>query len=244
MVEEGETGVAMSEIEDTDTGAEPPTDRPQQSSPQDREDGGAESEPVSGEGTAGESAEETLAGNQTEEEPGEEEQERLLRSVAALVFASPEPLGIGRIVGLLEDVRPARVRHALEELGRRLEACGLPLELRQIAGGWRLVTAPDSDEVVARLEKARKIERLSPAGLETLAVVAYRQPVTKAEVEAIRGVQCGPMLRGLVDRGLARVVGRSEQPGHALEYGTTRAFLDRFGLADLKELPRDGELLG
>ena len=98
--------------------------------------------------------------------------------------------------------------------------------------------------MVARLQKARKIERLSPAGLETLAVVAYRQPVTKAEVEAIRGVQCGPMLRGLVDRGLARVVGRSEQPGHALEYGTTRAFLDRFGLADLKELPRDGELLG
>lgn len=244
MVEEGETGVAMSEIENPGTGAEPPTDRPQPSSTEDREDGGAESEQVPGEGTTGEGAEETPAGNQTEEEPGEEEQERLLRSVAALVFASPEPLGMGRIAGLLEDVRPARVRRALEELGRRLEASGLPLELREIAGGWRLVTAPDSDEVVARLQKARKIERLSPAGLETLAVVAYRQPVTKAEVEAIRGVLCGPMLRGLVDRGLVRVVGRSEQPGHALEYGTTRAFLDRFGLADLKELPRDGELLG
>ncbi|MAF64224.1 MAG: SMC-Scp complex subunit ScpB [Planctomycetes bacterium] len=190
----------------------------------------------------------TETGSETESEadgtPTPEDEERLVRSVAALVFASPEPLGVGRLVSLLENPRPARVRRALGELGRRLEACGLPLELRQIAGGWRLGTTGDADEVVRRLQKARKVERLSPAGLETLAVVAYRQPVTKAEVEAIRGVQCGPMLRGLADRGLVRVTGRSDQPGHALEYGTTRAFLDRFGLADLGDLPRDGELLG
>ncbi|MCL4164323.1 UNVERIFIED_CONTAM: hypothetical protein GTU68_058608 [Idotea baltica] len=105
------------------------------------------------------------------------------------------------------------------------------------------MTTPEQNESVARLVKARKNEKLSPAGLETLAVVAYRQPVTKADIEAIRGVQCGPMLRNLVDRGLAKVVGRADVPGGPLQYGTTKEFLDRFGMASLKDLPRDAELL-
>jgi segregation and condensation protein B len=88
----------------------------------------------------------------------------------------------------------------------------------------------------------RKSERISGAALETLAVVAYRQPVTKAEIEAIRGVQAGPILRTLIERGLVRVTGRADVPGHPLQYGTTREFLDRFGLSSLGDLPRDGEL--
>lgn len=167
----------------------------------------------------------------------------LQRAVAALVFASPEPLGTARLGSLLERPRPGRVKDALKAVQSALEASGLPLELRQIAGGWRLMTAPSESEVVARLVKERKAEKLSPAGLETLAVIAYRQPVTKAEIEAIRGVQCGAMLRNLVDRGLARVTGRAEVPGSPLQYGTTREFLDRFGLASLSDLPRDAELL-
>lgn len=169
--------------------------------------------------------------------------EELQRAVAALVFASPEPLGTSRLGALLERPRPGRVKDALTAVQARLEASGLPLELRQIAGGWRLMTAPTENEVVGRLVKARKAEKLSPAGLETLAVVAYRQPVTKAEIEAIRGVQCGAMLRNLVDRGLAKVVGRADVPGGPLQYGTTKEFLDRFGMASLADLPRDGELL-
>ena len=98
-------------------------------------------------------------------------------------------------------------------------------------------------ETVASLSRERRDEKVSPAALETLAVVAYRQPVTKAEIEAIRGVQVGPILRALVDRGLVRVAGRSDDPGRALLYGTTRQFLDVFGLASLSDLPRDGELL-
>jgi segregation and condensation protein B len=168
---------------------------------------------------------------------------QLQRAVAALVFASPEPLGTARLGALLERPRPGRVKDALQAVQSALEASGLPLELRQIAGGWRLMTAPSEGEVVARLVKERKAEKLSPAGLETLAVIAYRQPVTKAEIEAIRGVQCGAMLRNLVDRGLARVVGRADVPGSPLQYGTTRDFLDRFGLASLSDLPRDAELL-
>jgi segregation and condensation protein B len=207
--------------------------------------------PAEGEGSPPETcAEEAL---QAAEEPTEEPaaagpgealtDEELVRAVSALVFASPEPLGSTRLCNLLEGPRPARVAEALLEIGRRLEASGLPLELCQIAGGWRLMTSPDVSPAVSQLVKARKADKLSPAGLETLAVVAYRQPVTKAEIEAIRGVQCGPMLRNLVDRGLARVTGRADLPGAPLQYGTTKEFLDRFGMASLGDLPRDGELL-
>lgn len=188
-------------------------------------------------------AEELLPG--IEAEPGVGEQlteEELVQSVAALVFASPDPLSERRLVQLLEGPRVERVRQALDSVRERLERSGLPIELRVLAGGATLLTRQDLAETVQRLFKVRKNERLSAAALETLAVIAYRQPVTKAEIEAIRGVQAGPMLRTLVDRGFARVEGRSDVPGHPLQYGTTRLFLDRFGLASLEELPRDSEL--
>ena len=106
----------------------------------------------------------------------------------------------------------------------------------------QILSAPALGDVVQRLFKARKAERVSAAALETLSVVAYRQPVTKAEIEAIRGVQAGPILRTLIDRGFVRVAGRADVPGHPLQYGTTKLFLDRFGLEGLGDLPRDGEL--
>ena len=175
--------------------------------------------------------------------PGEAlSDDELVQSVAALVYASPEPLSERRLGDLLEGPAPARVRAALETLGARLAATGLPLELREIAGGWQILTAPALGPTVQKLFQARKAERISAAALETLAVVAYRQPVTKAEIEAIRGVQAGPILRSLIDRGLVRVAGRADVPGHPLQYATTRAFLDRFGLASLDDLPRDSEL--
>lgn len=168
--------------------------------------------------------------------------DELLQSVCALIFASPEPLSEKRLAQLLDAPRMERVRAAIAVTGERLAASGLPLELRQLAGGWQILTAPAMGEIVQRLFKARKAERVSAAALETLAVIAYRQPVTKGEVEAIRGVQAGPILRTLVDRGLVRVTGRADVPGHPLQYGTTKTFLDRFGLGNLEELPRDTEL--
>ena len=167
----------------------------------------------------------------------------LEREVAALLFATAEPLSGARLSGLLSDAPRARIDRALDALRERLAASGLPYELREVAGGWQLFTSPDLSETVASLARVRRDERVSPAALETLAVLAYRQPVTKAEIEAIRGVQAGPILRALVDRGLVRVAGRSKDPGNALLYGTTRQFLDVFGLASLDDLPRDGELL-
>ncbi len=169
--------------------------------------------------------------------------DELEREVAALLFASPEPLSESKLAGLLDGTPAARVRLALDGLARRLAASGLPWELRSIAGGWQLYTSEALADTVGRLAKVRKDEKVSPAGLETLAIVAYRQPVTKGEIEAIRGVQVGPILRTLVDRGLVKVAGRSDDPGRPLLYGTTKKFLDSFGLGSLDDLPRDGELL-
>lgn len=166
----------------------------------------------------------------------------LLRALSALVLAAPEPLSTARLCALVGESSQARVRAALEVLGERLADGGLGIVLAEIAGGWRYATEAALGELVGQLFASRRTERISPAGLETLAIVAYRQPVTKGEIEAIRGVQAGPILRTLVDRGLVRVAGRADQPGAPLLYGTTREFLDRFGLARLEDLPRDGEL--
>ena len=164
------------------------------------------------------------------------------RRLLVLIYASPEPLTNRRLTKLLERPDPKRVAASLERVQQQLAATELPLELKKIAGGWRILTAEDLDDVVGELVASRRTERMSPASLETLAVVAYRQPVTKAEIEAIRGVNAGPMIRSLVDRGLVKVVGRAKQPGSPLQYGSTTDFLDRFGLGSLKDLPRDDEL--
>ncbi len=201
-----------------------------------RPEGDPESGPASG------------PGSEPVREPGSEEiaseltDDDLARQVAALIFASPEPLSPARLAALLGDPSPARIEAALATLERRLEQAGLPLRVAGLRGGHTLMTTPDVAPALARLAKGNPVERISPASLETLAVIAYRQPVTKAEIEAIRGVQAGPILRSLVDRGLARVLGRADLPGRPLQYGTSKEFLDRFGLMSLKDLPRDSEL--
>jgi segregation and condensation protein B len=179
--------------------------------------------------------------------PGQaKDDDQLLREIVVLLFAASEPLTARRLVELLERPEPARVEEALERLRSQLEddgsRSGLPLVLERIGGAWRLLTDPEMASVVGRLRAEPKPERISAAALETLAIIAYRQPVSKAEIEAIRGVQAGPVLRSLVDRGLARITGRADLPGQPLLYGTTKEFLEHFGLGSLKDLPRDGEL--
>jgi len=208
-------------------------------------DGGTvEEELVVAEEQAAPEASEPERDPEPEREPLSDEEH--LRAVAALVFASPEPISARKLAALIAGAERkgdvARATAALEAIGAKLRESGLPLELRSIAGGWQILTTPDTSEVVKRLFQERKAERISPAALETLAVIAYRQPVTKAEIEAIRGVQVAPILRSLVDRDLVRVVGRADVPGHPLQYGTTKTFLDRFGLSGIEDLPRDSEL--
>jgi len=156
--------------------------------------------------------------------------------VEALLFASGQALNAGRIARAL-GVGSDAVGVALTELLARWQSRDCAFELVEIAGGFRFMTRPDYHQDVAALRGAPGPERLSPAALETLAVVAYRQPITRAAVEAVRGVQAGPVLRLLIEHDLVRIAGRSDEPGHPLLYGTTRRFLDHFGLASLDKLP-------
>ena len=172
------------------------------------------------------------------------------RVLEALLFAATEPMEPARLATLLRDgpeggqgwpeVKEAEVREELTHLGERLAPRGLIL--REVAGGFRIGTAPDLSGWVAKLKGVARPPRLSPPALETMAVIAYRQPISRAEIEAVRGVDCSGTLDTLVDRGVIRISGRSDAPGRPILYSTTPLFLEHFGLRDLEELPNSEEL--
>lgn len=172
------------------------------------------------------------------------------RVLEALLFAATEPMEPSRLATLLRDgpeggqgwpeVKEAEVREELTHLGERLAPRGLIL--REVAGGFRIGTAPDLSGWVAKLKGVVRPPRLSPPALETMAVIAYRQPISRAEIEAVRGVDCSGTLDTLVDRGVIRISGRSDAPGRPILYSTTPLFLEHFGLRDLEELPNSEEL--
>ncbi len=166
----------------------------------------------------------------------------LAQRIEALLFASGQPLTPARLANVLE-VEVDAVNVALSALVAAWRERAGAVDLIEIAGGFRFMTRRDFHVDVAGLRGKVGTERLSPAALETLAVVAYRQPIGRAEVEAVRGVQVGPVLRLLLDRDLIRITGRSTDPGHPLLYGTTKRFLDHFGLKSLKALPDLKDLL-
>jgi segregation and condensation protein B len=165
----------------------------------------------------------------------------LKAALEALLFSSDEPLTLTLLAESLEAATED-VAHALSELDADYRVRGAGVELREIAGGHLLVTAPEHAEWVGRLLRGRKRVRLSRAALETMAIVAYKQPVTKVEIEAIRGVDSSAVLATLLERNLITIRGRSKVVGRPLLYGTTTEFLDYFGLKDLAELPRPEEL--
>src|SRR5207248_5204875 len=131
---------------------------------------------------------------------------------------------------------------ALEELRDHYENDGHGMELVEVAGGWQILTRPEYTEAIERAQLATRPHRLSAASLETLAIIAYRQPIGRAEIEEIRGVGVGSVLKSLHERGLIDVVGRGEGLGRPLLYGTTPIFLEQFALRHLEELPRSDEL--
>lgn len=165
------------------------------------------------------------------------------RALEALLFVSDEPLTESVLAQALEVDRRA-AGAACEDLARRLEERGAGLVLRNVAGGWRLFTHPDSAQVVERFVLSSRQARLTKAALETLAIVAYKQPVTRHQVSSIRGVNSDGVLRALVDKGLVEEAGREESPGRPLLYATTPGFLERLGLASLDALPPVAPLLG
>ncbi|MBN2584422.1 MAG: SMC-Scp complex subunit ScpB [Planctomycetes bacterium] len=164
--------------------------------------------------------------------------------VEAILFASDEALSAERIAGALErqDATPSAVRDAIADLNEHYVQDERTFEIVEVAGGYKMMTVPDYNNYIRKILRGRSRERISQAALETLAVVAYRQPVTRADIDNIRGVDTGPMLRTLVDRGLIKIVGRDESLGHPLLYGTTKLFLEVFGLKDISSLPRVEEL--
>ncbi len=161
----------------------------------------------------------------------------------ALLFAATEPLTLRRLQTLAGDAPAADVRDALASLEAHYEATSRAFGIEEIGGGFQLRTRAALSGLLARLGRKRAGEKLSPAAIETLAIVAYRQPVLRADVEKIRGVASGELLRTLIEKGLVRVAGRADLPGAPLLYGTTGAFLELFGLRDLRDLPSDRELL-
>jgi len=159
---------------------------------------------------------------------------RLESILESLLFAADRPLALGELKRLLGERDGKRITEALGALGARRADSGI--QLMSVAGGWQLRTHPGNGAWVSKLVAGRPT-RLSRAMMETLAIVAYRQPITRPEIDEIRGVDCGPVLRTLLDRALIRVLGKKEEVGRPMLYGTTPEFLKIFSLRDLAELP-------
>jgi segregation and condensation protein B len=157
--------------------------------------------------------------------------------VLALLFASDEPLSARKIAALIEDVTTADVKQAIETWNARANAEAWSIGIEQVAGGYRLATRPDYAQYVSRLYAGRRKFRLSRAGLETLAIIAYKQPITRAEIESIRGVGSGSVVANLMERSLVQIVGKAKVLGAPFLYGTTQEFLEYLGLNSLKDLP-------
>jgi segregation and condensation protein B len=162
--------------------------------------------------------------------------------VEALVFASPEPLSAKAIRKLLENEPPEQVDAALAALQAEYNEGSRGLQWVEVAGGYQIVTRSELHEWVRRMFHERTTQKLSVQALETLAVIAYRQPVTAGEITEIRGVNTSGVLGTLVDRKLIKIAGRKQVVGRPFMYATTREFLDRFGLRDLAELPKIEDL--
>jgi segregation and condensation protein B len=160
----------------------------------------------------------------------------LRRALEAMLFVSDEPVPAA-VLALSLDVERRLVEELCDELARAYEERGAGLLLRKIAGGWRITTHPDAAPYVEEYVLSSRRARLTKAALETLSIVAYKQPVTRHQVSAIRGVNSDGVLRALVDRGLVAEVGREEGPGRPMLHGTTPGFLERLGLASLASLP-------
>jgi segregation and condensation protein B len=187
----------------------------------------------------------TQAGEAAVEKPDERQREAcpempLPARVEALLMSTDRPLADERLADLLglgPKGRAAAVGAAIEQLNGEYEQTGRTFRAQRVAGGWQLLTLPALGPLVSRLHRDRHESRLSQPALETLAIIAYRQPVMRAEIEAIRGVACGEVLRALLERRLVRITGRAEQLGRPMLYGTTGHFLRTFGLPGLDALP-------
>jgi segregation and condensation protein B len=174
---------------------------------------------------------------------GELARDARLAQVEAALLAADEPLTLRRLAAAAGMPDPSEVRRLVRLLQTLYDQDGSAFQVEEVAGGFQLLTRPIYHPWLARLRRAGNELRLSAAARETLAIVAYRQPITRADVEAIRGVQSADMLHQLIEKGLVRIAGRDESLGRPVLYGTTKKFLQAFGLRSLRELPQAEELV-
>jgi segregation and condensation protein B len=159
----------------------------------------------------------------------------------SLLFATHHPLTAGRLAELMELPTTGPVKRAIKALNRQYEEGTRSFRVEQVAGGYQLLTLPEYGEYLANLHKREVDTKLTKAALETLAIIAYKQPILRAEIEAIRGVACGETIRSLMEKHLVKIAGRAQEPGRPILYGSTKRFLEVFGLNSLKDLPQGEE---
>ncbi|MBW2289744.1 MAG: SMC-Scp complex subunit ScpB [Deltaproteobacteria bacterium] len=158
------------------------------------------------------------------------------RIVEAVILGTPEPLSAQRVAGVIPYAKPAKIKKLVDELNAEYIAQDRAFEIVEVAGGYQVRTLPEFATQLQQIQPQRPL-RLSKAALETLAIVAYKQPVTRGDVEDVRGVDAGAVMRSLLERKLVKLAGHKEVPGRPMLYGTTRRFLEVFSLESLEDLP-------
>lgn len=165
-------------------------------------------------------------------------EERELKAILeSLLFVSADPIPLERFMVVLGTVSKSELRQALQSLREDFDREGRGLQMVELAGGYQIVTRAEHASWIKRLAKAKASPKLSRSAMESLAIIAYKQPIVRAEIEQIRGVEVSTVLRTLLERKLIRMVGRKDVPGRPIMYGTTKLFLQQFGLSDLSQLP-------
>ncbi len=165
------------------------------------------------------------------------EDRELKKALEALLFVSGGPLSADKLANVFEEATREHVEEQLVALGREYDDRGSGIMLAEVAGGYQLVTRPENAAWIRKFRSVKVSAKLSRPALETLAIVAYKQPITRAEVELVRGVNIGGIMRNLMERRLVKIVGKKDVPGKPMLYGTTPEFLQYFGLKDLSALP-------
>ena len=166
----------------------------------------------------------------------------LKSSLEAVLFVSDKPLPIDKLQEVFPGSSKEEIAAALEELRLDVDNLTRAFQVAQVAGGWQLLTRPEHDDTISAFKGIESKKRLSRAALETLAIIAYRQPIKRADVESIRGVSSMEIIKGLLEMGVVKTAGRDSAPGSPLLYSTTEKFLALFGLNSLEELPKPSEM--
>ena len=159
-------------------------------------------------------------------------------TLEALLLGTHHPLTAGRLAELLGLPTTKPIRKAVKELNEQYAASNRAFRIEQVAGGYQILTLPEYGDVLKQLHQREIDAKLTKAALETLSIIAYKQPILRADIESIRGVACGETIRSLMEKHLVKIAGRAEEPGRPILYGTTKRFLELFGLNTLKELPQ------